>query len=184
MSMSSDFVKNLWANLYAKSGSIYCLKHAFGNSVSSSDINTYMSFLDVSGNNFPDKQKEVYFLVATMFYNFERPNQAEKDNRTFVTFEKLISRIYGKSKSTDKMIRNFIDSDFDSNGIFVNRLVRLSGRCKKELHNRWRLSTEFAIQTESFSPFSTQYGGYPLYYKPRVTDFDFPHYIGDYPFNY
>ena len=134
MSVSSEFVKSLWANLYAKSGSIYCLKRAFGNSVRNSDINTYMSFLDVSGNNFPDTQKEVYFLVATMFYNFERPNQVERDNRTFVTFDRLISRIYGKSKSTDKMIRNFIDSDFDSNGIFVNRLVRLSGRCKKELH--------------------------------------------------
>ena len=70
-----------------------------------------------------------------MFYNFERPNQVEKDNRTFVTFDRLISRIYGKSKSTDKMIRNFIDSDFDSNGIFVNRLVRLSNRCKKELRS-------------------------------------------------
>ena len=135
MSVSSEFVKSLWANLYAKSGSIYCLKRAFGNSVSNSDINTYMSFLDVSGNNFPDTQKEVYFLAATMFYNFERPNQVEKDNRTFVTFDRLISRIYGKSKSTDKMIRNFIDSDFDSNGVFVNRLVRLSNRCKKELHN-------------------------------------------------
>lgn len=133
MSTSSEFVKSLLANLYAKSGSIYCLKRAFGNSVKNSDITTYMSFLDVSGNNFPDSQRDVYFLVATMFYNFERPNQVEKDNRTFVTFDRLISRIYGKSKSTDKMIRNFIDSDFDSNGIFVNRLVRLSERCKKEL---------------------------------------------------
>ena len=133
MSVSSEFVKSLWANLYAKSGSIYCLKRAFGNSLKNSDITTYMSFLDVSGNNFYDAQKEVYFLAATMFYNFERPNQVEKDNRTFVTFEKLISRIYGKSKSTDRMIQNFVDSDFDSNGIFVNRLVRLSGRCKKEL---------------------------------------------------
>lgn len=135
MSVSSEFVKSLWANLYAKSGSIYCLKRAFGNSLKNSDITTYMSFLDASGNNFPDTQKEVYFLVATMFYNFERPNQVEKDNRTFVTFDRLISRIYGKSKSTDKMIRNFIDSNFDSNGIFVNRLVRLSGRCKKELRS-------------------------------------------------
>lgn len=114
MSVSSEFVKNLWANLYAKSGSIYCLKRAFGNSVDNVDIKTYMAFLDVSGNNFPDSYKNVCFIVATMFYNFERPNQMEKDNRTFVTFEKLISRIYNKSKSTDKMIQNFIDSDFDS----------------------------------------------------------------------
>ena len=91
MSVSSEFVKSLWSKLYAKSSSIYCLKHAFGNSIDNVDIKTYMAFLDVSGNNFPDTQKEVYFLVATMFYNFERPNQVEKDNRTFVTFEKLVS---------------------------------------------------------------------------------------------
>ena len=135
MSVASDIVKSLWSKLYAKSSSIYCLKHALGKSVDNVDIKTYMAFLDVSGNNFPDNYKNVCFIVSTMFYNFERPNQSENDNRTFVTFEKLISRIYGNSKSTDKMIRNFIDSDFDSNGVFVNRLVRLSGRCKKELHS-------------------------------------------------
>lgn len=135
MSVSSEFVKSLWANLYAKSSSIYCLKRSFGNSIDNVDIKTYMAFLDVSGNKFPDSYKNVCFIISTMFYNFERPNQTEKDNRTFVTFDGLISRIYGKSKSTDKMIRNFIDSDFDSNGVFVNRLVRLSNRCKKELHS-------------------------------------------------
>lgn len=139
MSVSSEFVKSLWANLYAKSSSIYCLKRAFGNSIDNVDIKTYMSFLDVSGNNFSDSYKNVCFIVSTMFYNFERPNQIESDNREFVTFEKLISRIYGKSKSTDKMIQNFVDSDFDSNGIFVNRLVRLSERCKKELHSEEHL---------------------------------------------
>jgi hypothetical protein len=135
MSVASDVVKSLWSKLYVKSSSIYCLKRAFGNSVDNVDIKTYMAFLEASGGNFPDSYKNVCFIVSTMFYNFERPNQAESDSRTFVTFEKLISRIYGKSKSTDKMIRNFIDSDFDSNGIFVNRLVRLSCRCKKELRS-------------------------------------------------
>lgn len=135
MSVASDVVKSLWSKLYAKSSSIYCLKRAFGNSVENVDIKTYMAFLDASGCNFPDSYKNVCFIVSTMFYNFERPNQIESDSRKFVTFEKLLSRIYGKSKSTDKMIQNFVDSDFDSNGVFVNRLVRLSGRCKKELHN-------------------------------------------------
>lgn len=133
MSVASDVVKSLWSKLYAKSSSIYCLKRAFGNSVDNVDIKTYMAFLDVSCNNFPDSYKNVCFIVSTMFYNFERPNQDENNSKTFVTFEKLISRIYGKSKSTDKMIQNFVDSDFDSNGIFVNRFVRLSNRCKKEL---------------------------------------------------
>lgn len=139
MSVSSDVVKSLWSNLYAKSSSIYCLKRAFGNSIDSIDIKTYMAFLDASGSNFPDSYKNACFIVATMFYNFERPNQIESDNRKFVTFEKLISRIYGKSKSTDKMIQNFVDSNFDSNGIFVNRLVRLSNRCKKELSSNEHL---------------------------------------------
>ena len=139
MSVASDVVKSLWSKLYAKSSSIYCLKHAFGNSIDSVDIKTYMAFLDASSGNFPDSYKNVCFIISTMFYNFERPNQLEKDDRTFVTFEKLISRIYGNSKSTDKMIQNFVDSDFDSNGIFVNRLVRLSERCKKELSSNEHL---------------------------------------------
>ena len=139
MSVASDVVKSLWSKLYAKTSSIYCLKRAFGNSVDNVDIKTYMAFLDVSGNNFPDSYKNVCFIVSTMFYNFERPNQDENNSKTFVTFEKLISRIYGKSKSTDKMIQNFIDSDFDSNGVFVNRLVRLSERCKKELSSNEHL---------------------------------------------
>ena len=131
--LDSEFIKSLWSTLYRKSSSLYTVRRAFGKSLNENDVSVFMSFLDVSNGYYIDKYKDIYFLVASMFYIVERPSDTENNNKKYIKFEKLLGRIYGKSKSTDKTISAFIDSCFDANGIFVNRFVRLVSRCKKEL---------------------------------------------------
>lgn len=129
----SEFINSLRSNLHRKSPSLYTVRRAFGKQLDENDVRTFMAFLDVSNGNYVKKYENVYFLVASMFYTVERFSDTEDSSKKYIKFEKLLGRIYGKSKSTDKTISTFIDSCFDTNGIFVNRFVRLVSRCKKEL---------------------------------------------------
>ena len=131
-SKDTDFVKCLYANLMRGSKCIYTLKRAFGHPFKS-DLKEYMSFLSVCEKSIDPRDEKVYFLVATMFYNFERHSTEISENTKYVKFEQLLSRIYRTSNSTNKTISQMIDSDFDTDGIFINRFVRIANRCKKEL---------------------------------------------------
>lgn len=124
------FVKNLYAQLNARNQKIHNLRKMFGRKTTD-DLPAYMSFRTLTNAQIPSAYEEVYYLVACMFCEMEKPSDAD---RKHVKFETLLHRMWNTTDSTDRRISRLLDTDFES-GQFVSQFVRLARRAVKELYS-------------------------------------------------
>ena len=136
--LDKDFISSLYRNLMIHSAESFTVKKALGKSMEE-DIKAYIAFRSISKGNIFKPKEDIYFFVATLFYNSESRvvNNEDKENE-YVRFEKLLNRLYKDidnkteaTKTTKRAITALISSDYDDKGAFKAKFIKLFYRAIK-----------------------------------------------------
>lgn len=134
--LDRQFVNNLRHHLYSKSPQIYSLHRALGKNCSS-DLMSYIDFLSIAGENTVKSKEDIYFIVASVFYNVESIHGGagydDESNVEYVSFEKLLGRLYKTSDSTAMSIKGLLRQTNVNSSSFRKQFALFVGRCKKEI---------------------------------------------------
>lgn len=133
-SEEQEFIKSLHHHLFSSPREVNALKRAFGRPITD-DISTYMSFLKVSGGHIYRPKEKIYFLIACMYYLYEKPDS----EGNYIPFETLLGRLYGQTGSTDSDIAFLVNCDDLDNGMFLKKFVSYANRCKALLKGNERV---------------------------------------------
>ena len=122
--MNDSFNKRMFAQI--NSNSYYPIKHAFGQTLQSCNIDALIAYTKLSDNKNRFEQN-IEFLIAGLCYNVTKPNQTRS---TYINFEQVLKRL-----DRNNEVEAFLKLKYDDFGYFAKRFYILAKKVIPLLHS-------------------------------------------------